>query len=191
MNTDLRITIYTAELLADLRAEGWRASDVLPGSSGHIRHQWADICEPGNLQTVARAMTLAWAEATAIHPLTDCTPPAYTDTPPDRGPDSVTPENGEVPDGPDDRLRLPDKFMCLARLSSRAATAVLLRLHDFLVNAVLYAFSLTLPGGDTALWHRRREDSLSALKALLASPPSDEEPPGTDALAFRRPVPLI
>lgn len=191
MDTDLRITIYTSELLADLRAEGWRASDVLPESCGHIRHQWADICEPGNLQTVARAMTLAWTEATAIHPLSDCTPTAPVDAAPDGVQDSDTPENGEVPDGPDDRLRLPEKFICLARLSQRAGMAVLLRLHDFLVNAALYAFSLTLPGADTALWRRRREDSLSALRTLLASPPSDEDQGGTGVPAFRRTIPLI
>lgn len=180
MASQLHLTIYTSELLADLRAEGWRASDVLPGSAGHARHQWADICEPGNLQTVARALLLAWAEASA-HPLLRGPLPAG----------AQGAENEEAPAGHDDRLRLPDKFVCLARIPEQAGMPVLLRLHDFLVSAALCAFAETLPGADATLWRRRRAESLAALQAILASPPSEEDPQGSGLYAFRRPVPMI
>ena len=171
MASRLRLTIYASELLADLRAEGWRAADVLPESSGHVRHQWADICEPGNLQTVARALHLAWAEATAL-------------------PGFLRSSTQEAAAARDDLLRLPDKFECSVERSESAAMLILLRLHDLLVNAALAAFAETLPGADSSLWRRRRKEALEALRATLISTETGDEV-SLSCFAFRRTFPGI
>ncbi|MDE7161080.1 MAG: hypothetical protein K2O24_09630 [Muribaculaceae bacterium] len=174
MTSTLHLTLFTSELLADLRAEGWRVADVLGESSGHLRHQWADICEPGNLQTVARALRLTWAEALALPGLESC--PAA--------------ETAEAGADHDDLLRLPEKFECLARCHPDAGMLVLLRLHALMVAGALAAFAETLPGSDAALRRTRRSEALEVLRqALAAASPSDDG--SASACSFRRKVPPL
>ncbi len=173
-----RLRILTAELLADLEAEGWRVADLLrTDSTSHLPHQWADICQPGNLQTVARALLLAWSEALDVIGATDATLPAHTlaDTP------DLSPSRAVCAD---DSLSLPDSFECL-RPCPEGAWLVARRIHDWMVACALAAFAATLgapQGMDTSVWTKRRREALESLPAPKSS---------RGVFAFSRHIPLI
>ncbi len=140
------LTLYTCELLADLRATGWRVADMMEAPVSHIARQWADICEPGNLQTVTRALLLAWAEAL---PRIGATP--------------VVPK-----DSADDLLTLPERFVC-ERECPEGAALVSRRLHAWMIASALAAFAGSVPATSSAEWTRRKGEALADLPSLPGS----------------------
>lgn len=146
MNRHVLITLYTCELLADLRATGWRVADMMEAPSSHTARQWADICEPGNLQTVTRALLLAWAEAL---PRIGATP--------------VEPR-----DCADDLLVLPERFVC-DRDCPEGTALVTRRLHAWMIAVALATFASSVPGISDSEWLKRRQEALADLPSSPGS----------------------
>lgn len=158
------ITLMSAELQCDLNAEGWRLADVLESAGTHLRHQWADICQPGNLQSVARALLLAWAEGVSILRGTDRTAAS------DAG----------------NALVLPEAFVCTLPYGRTHAVLLARLLHEHLVASAMHAFALSLGVRDIDPWRAR----LGAARQALGKGAADAADRDAGGTAFRRNIPL-
>lgn len=166
------LTVSAAEITADLRADGWRTADVLGDGAGHRTHQLADICEPGNIQTVARALLLAWCEALALARRLDCI------------------DNTEAAAGPDNRLRLPKRFICSVVCAPERLSLLARTVHEYMVARAWLAFMATLPETDIQAAGRRVSSARSAMTAAVAlAVPDDPADATCGAGAFRRRLP--
>lgn len=62
MSNSAVISIFSREVLDDIRSAAWLESEIHPECNRHRRHEMADICEPCNVERVWRILDICDAE---------------------------------------------------------------------------------------------------------------------------------
>ncbi len=149
------LTLYSSEILADLRSAAYLESELHPELNRHRRHEMADICEADNIERVWRILGIA--EAQVRMALIRILQPQ----------ENILPYN---------TLRQPKgwRFHFLFPVSKTIIAYLREKIHEYMVAAVMADRTETIIPSAAPTWNERRESALAALRSLAATtrPPS-------------------
>lgn len=139
------ITIQAEEVMADVRSAAWLEQELHEGLDRHRRHQMADICEEGNVETAWRVLATAVSEVRmALRKILR--------------EEHATPLHNE--------LARPDewRFGLLFRIPTATTGYLRDKIHEYLVAAVMEDRAGVIIPECRRIWKERAEEALRQLE---------------------------